>query len=331
VAEVPGPFAHLLRARRIEAGLTQEELAEAAGLTSRAISYLELGAVSTPRRETVRLLAGALGLTGQAREEFETTARGRSVSGSAAAHESTTRVLPRDIASFTGRQAELRELADAVTRAGRVVSIQAIGGMAGIGKTAFAVHAAHQLAGQFPDGQIFLPLHAHTPGQQPASPREALASLLMTTGIQAAQIPASLEDRASLWREQMAGRRRLLVLDDVASSDQVKPLLPGDGGCLVLITSRRHLTALEDARTLCLDALRPEEAAELLVRMAARPKLDPADPGVRQIVQLCGFLPLAIGMVGRQLRHHPAWSVGERAAGLAASARRLELLATENV
>src|SRR5690349_9214609 len=119
--------------------------------------------------------------------------------------------------------------------------------MAGVGKTAFAVHAAHRLAPRFPEGQIFLPLHGHTPGQRPANPGDALASLLLTAGVAAAQIPPGLQARMALWRDRIAGRQLLLVLDDAASSEQVLPLLPGSGGCLVLVTSRRHLSALDDA------------------------------------------------------------------------------------
>ena len=211
------------------------------------------------------------------------------------------------------------------------MSIHAIGGMAGIGKTAFAVHAAHRLAGRFPGGQIFLPLHAHTPGQQPVDPADALASLLLTIGVPAGQIPADLQARTGLWRDRLAGRQLLLVLDDAADSEQVRPLLPGGGGSLVLVTSRRRLTALEDAQAISLDALPPGEAAGLLVRLAVRPGLSAADPGVGEITRLCGCLPLAIGMLARQLYHHPAWTVAGLAAELAAATGRLELLATENL
>jgi tetratricopeptide (TPR) repeat protein/transcriptional regulator with XRE-family HTH domain len=331
VAEPPVRFADVLRGLRTGAGLTQEELAEAAGLTSRAISDLERGVVSTPHKDTVRLLADALHLDGPARAQFEAVARDRTGPGGVSASgAAATRTLPRDIASFTGRRDELAELVDAAGPGG-VVSIQAIGGMAGVGKTAFAVHAAHRLAGRFPGGQIFLPLHGHTPGQQPTDPADALASLLLVIGVPAGQVPAGLEARTALWRDRLAGKQLLLVMDDAAGSEQIRPLLPGSGGSLVLVTSRRRLTALEDARTVSLDILPPQEAAGLLVRLAVRPGLTPADPAVAEIARLCGYLPLAIGMLARQLHHHPSWTPAGRAADLAAAVNRLELLVAENL
>src|SRR5580704_13799951 len=182
------------------------------------------------------------------------------------------RTLPRDTNSFTGREAELRDIeaaADAAA-AGEAVAVCGISGMAGVGKTALAVHAAHRLASRFPDGQIFLPLHGHTPGHPPVVPEDALASLLLTTGVPAMQIPPGLEARMALWRDRLAGKQLLLVLDDAASSEQVRPLLPGGGGSLVLVTSRRHLSALEDATAVSLDTLPPGEAARLLVRLSGR-------------------------------------------------------------
>jgi transcriptional regulator with XRE-family HTH domain len=277
VGEPPVTFAGLLRKLRREAQLTQEELAEAAALSVRAVSYLEAGEVTSPQKDTVRLLADALGLIGPARIRFEAAGRGRSGPGGVAV---ATRTLPRDVASFTGRQRELEQLVKAAAGAGAVVDIHAIGGMAGVGKTAFAVHAAHRLVGQFPGGQIFLPLHGHTPGQRPVDPEDALASLLLTVGVPPAQIPPGLEARMALWRDRLVGQQRLLlVLDDAASSEQVLPLLPGSGGSLVLVTSRRHLSALEDATAVSLDTLPAQEAAGLLVRLAGRAGLGPGDPG----------------------------------------------------
>jgi tetratricopeptide (TPR) repeat protein/transcriptional regulator with XRE-family HTH domain len=331
VAEnAPLTFSGLLRTLRTGAGLTQEELASAANVSRRAVSDLERGVATTPQKDTVRLLADAFGLIGHDRAEFEAVARVRRARGEPVVAASI-RSLPRDVASFTGRQRELEQLAEAASGAGGVVSIHAIGGMAGVGKTTFAVHAAHRLANAFPDGQIFVLLHGHTPGRGPADPAEALASLLLTIGVPAAQIPPGLEVRSALWRDRVARRRLLLVLDDAASSDQVRPLLPGAGGSLVLVTSRRRLSALEDATTISLDILTSGEAAALLVRLAGRTGLRLDDLGVAEIIRLCGYLPLAIGLVASQLRHHPAWSVAGRAADLAAAVNRLDLMAAENV
>ena len=330
-------FAGLLRQLRTDAGLTQEDLAEAAGLSPRSVSDLERGVNLTARKDTARLLAGALGLTGPRRALFEAAARGRVpagevlAAGEAAATAAATRTLPRDIASFTGRGAELAQLAGAVAAGGGVVEIYAIGGMAGIGKTAFAVHAAHQLADGFPDGQFFLPLHAHTPGQRPVDPADALASLLLTAGVGAQQIPPGLQARAARWRDYLAGKKVLLVLDDAASHEQVTPLLPGMAGSVLLVTSRRHLTALEDAAAISLDTLAPGEAAALLARLAGRPGLDAGDGPAAELTRLCGYLPLAIGMLARQLHHHPAWTAADLAADLTAAAGRLELMRAENL
>jgi tetratricopeptide (TPR) repeat protein len=244
------------------------------------------------------------------------------------------RSLPWDVPSFTGRHRELQELMDAAsatTGPEGVVGVHVIGGMAGIGKTAFAVHAAHQLAPMFPDGQIFLSLHGHTPGQRPVDPADALASLLLTMGVPAARIPAALDARMALWRDRLAGRRILLLLDDAAHSDQIRPLLPGTGANLVLITTRRHLSTLHGVTTTSLDTLPAEEAAALLIELAARPELSSADLAVRDITRLCGYLPLAIGMLARQLHRHPKWSPAERAAELAVARDRLELMTAENL
>ena len=126
-------------------------------------------------------------------------------------------------------------------------------------------------------------------------PEDALASLLLTAGVAAGQIPPGLEARMALWRDRLAGQQLLLVLDDAASSEQVRSLLPGAGGSLVLVTSRRHLSALEDATAVSLDTLPPGQAAALLVRLAGRAGLSPAAPAVAEITRLCGYLPLDRG------------------------------------
>jgi tetratricopeptide (TPR) repeat protein/transcriptional regulator with XRE-family HTH domain len=345
VVEEPAlTFAGLLRRLRAEARLTQEELAQAAGLSPRSVSDLERGINQTARKGTAVLLAAALGLPATVAELFVASARGRGsaedvvaasqgpVLGAFAA--AATRGLPRDVASFTGRQAELDQLTeglDGLARGAGVVGICAIGGMAGIGKTTFAVHAAHRLAGRFPDGHFYLPLHAHTRGQRPVDPADALSSLLLTAGVPAAAIPPGLEARAARWRDHVAGKKILLLLDDAASHEQVRPLLPGTGGSLVLLTSRRRLTALNDAVVVSLDTLAPDEAAVLLTRLAGRPALPPDDIAVAEITRLCGCLPLAIGLIASQLRHHPAQTAESVAASLAAATDRMELMRAENL
>ena len=198
VAEQAGPgFGGLLRQLRDEAGLTQEELAEAASLSPRSISDLERGINLTARKETARLLAGALGLAGPSARPVRgggragarrrarllaagsgpPAARRRRPPGRCRVTSPASPAGPASSEQLTGARWPMRP------RGGGVVGIHAIGGMAGIGKTTLAVHAAHRLAGQFPDGQIFLPLHAHTPGQRPVDPADALASLLLTAGV----------------------------------------------------------------------------------------------------------------------------------------------------
>ena len=307
----------------------------------RSISDLERGIHITARIQTAELLAEALGLTGSDRVTFETAALGRPMTGGPAPPgqvpggvAAATRTLPRDVNSFTGRELELSRLLSAMTehdRSGLVADIYAIGGMAGIGKTAFAVHAAHQLAPKFPDGQIFLPLHGHTPGQRPVDPADALASLLQTAGVAAQQIPSGLEPRTRLWRDYLVGKHVLLLLDDAAGHEQVRPLLPGTAGSVVLVTSRRHLTALEDVHAVSLDTLQADFAADLLIKVAARPGLETTDGAVGEIARMCGYLPLAIGIMGRQLHHHPSWTASGLAADLAAARHRLELMRAENL
>jgi tetratricopeptide (TPR) repeat protein/transcriptional regulator with XRE-family HTH domain len=345
VAEQPAlSFAGLLRRLRSEANLTQEELADAAGLSPRSVSDLERGVNRTARKDSAVLLAEALGLREPVRALFVTAARGktpaaevlaarqRDAPGVSAA--AATRTLPRDIAAFTGRQAELSQLLEVLATAGAgpgAVGIYAIDGMAGIGKTTFAVHVAHRLAASFPDGQFFLPLHAHTPGQRPVEPADALASLLVTAGIAAPHIPPGLEPRAARWRDLMADKKILLLLDDAAGHEQVRPLLPGTAGSLVLVTSRRRLTALEDAAVISLETLSPGEAAALLARLAARPGIRAEDAAVGDLTRLCGYLPLAIGMLASQLRHHPARTAAELADALGAASDRLAVMRAENV
>jgi DNA-binding SARP family transcriptional activator/tetratricopeptide (TPR) repeat protein len=241
------------------------------------------------------------------------------------------RTLPADVAGFVGRDRELRRLLEAAdaaaAAAAQTVTIHAVDGMAGVGKTAFAVHAAHRLAPRFPDGQRFVELRAHAPAHNPVDPAAALEVLLQADGIAAQQIPTGLEARAGLWRERMVGKRMLLVLDDAADTAHVAPLLPAAPGCLVLITSRRKLATLPGAMLLTLDTLPPADAAELFAHRAGPNAHD--DPvAARRIVRLCGYLPLAITLTAARLHTHPAWTVTDLADDLDQTRDRLAELAS---
>ncbi|MBV9445876.1 MAG: tetratricopeptide repeat protein [Streptosporangiaceae bacterium] len=248
--------------------------------------------------------------------------------GSRPAPETVIHTLPRDVAAFTGREDELQQLGVTVGGTGGVTGIHTVDGMPGVGKTALVTRAAHLLSGAFPDGQLFVQLHAHTPGQKPIDPGEVLGDLLICTGMTPNEIPAGVDARALRWRDRLTGKKMLLVLDDAADHAQVEPLLPGAAGCLVLVTSRRRLIALDGARPLPLETLPPREAAELFIRLARRAAAEGTTSAVTEMVKLCGYLPLAIALLAGRLAHHPSWSITDLAASFAAAHDRLaELIA----
>jgi tetratricopeptide (TPR) repeat protein/transcriptional regulator with XRE-family HTH domain len=303
----PLRLGELVRQLRQDEGLTIEQLARRARIGERTLSKLERGeGDSATRPSTVAKLAEGLGLGEQGRIWLWAVAQGEPVPGGYPVPDliAPPYELPPDLGPFVGRS---RELAQLIREPGSgAVTVHVITGMGGIGKTALAVHAAHALAPRFPDGQAFLRLSGHAPGEQPARPADALASLLQAAGVAGQQLPGGLDDRARLWRSWLAGKRILLLLDDAIDSRQVRPLLPGTGGSVVLITSRVKLAGLGGARQIPLDVFSAGESAELLVRLADRPGLDRSDSAIAQIARLCDNLPLAVGMLGGQLRCNPA-------------------------
>lgn len=236
--------------------------------------------------------------------------------------------LPRDIGHFTGRTAQL-ELLLSIADSSFPTVVHAIDGMAGVGKTALAVHAAHKLASRFADGQLFVDLHGYTTGREPLTSDEALAVLLRAVGVADSLIPKNQDEKAARWRAELAGQRVLVVLDNAVSSAQVRPLLPGSAGCAVLVTSRRNLVGLDAAATLSLEPMPVPDAVALFRMITGPDRVDAEREAANEVVRLCGYLPLAVGIAAERLRTRPLWTVGRLAERLGEDHGRSALLRTD--
>jgi len=238
------------------------------------------------------------------------------------------RELPVRLGEFTGRRAELERLRLLLADEGNAAAarIVAIHGLGGIGKSALAVEAAWRLAGRYPDGQLYLDLHGASHGLAPVNSGNALGRLLRSLGQVGASIPVDPDEATARYRSLLAGRRMLVVLDNAASSAQVRPLLPASPGCGALITSREVLADLDNTHQLRLDMLSPADAVLLLDRIV-RPKRVADDPSAaRAIAQLCAYLPLALRIAGARLAARPGWSPALLAARLRDERHRLDEL-----
>jgi DNA-binding SARP family transcriptional activator/tetratricopeptide (TPR) repeat protein len=236
--------------------------------------------------------------------------------------------LPR---YFTGRADELAvldRLAQQAASAGGTIVISAIGGAAGVGKSALALYWAHQAAERFPDGQLYVNLRGFDPSGTPVPPTDAIRGFLAAFHVPPSAIPAGLQAQAGLYRSLLADRRMLIVLDNARDSDQVRPLLAGGPGCLVIVTSRNQLTGLvvsEGAHPVPLDLFTEPEARELLARrLGARLTLEPA--AAADLIRLCARLPLALSITAARAAANPHTLLTAFAAELAEA--RLDALAT---
>lgn len=233
--------------------------------------------------------------------------------------------LPADITDFTGRKTQLVTVTHLSAAADRsATALVAITGKAGAGKTTLAVHAAHRLRAQYPDGQLFVNLRGTQADPLPAA--DVLARFLRSLGVDGAAIPDDAEERAALYRSRLADRRLLIVLDDAACEAQLRPLLPGGPGCAVLVTSRARLAGLGSARLVDLDVFEPDQALELLARVAGPQRVAAEPAAAREIVRLCGFLPLAVRIAGARLGARPHWPLSRLEADLTDDHARLDAL-----
>ncbi|ADD44920.1 XRE family transcriptional regulator [Stackebrandtia nassauensis] len=352
-------FGHLLRRHRLAAGFTQESLAERAKLSSQAIGSLERGDRKRPYKYTVDVLADALGLDEVARSELRVAARpsGRprpgpadaeagaagdrvtpvascDADGNRTAHAAQPadgavepesagcppRQLPAPPPRFTGRDGELAALVAALTRDGGV-PVCAVTGMGGVGKTALALHAAHAVAEQFPDGQVYLDLRSH---DKPLDTRAALSQLLRAVGGVVDAVDGT--DAVGAYRSVLAGRRLLLVLDNVSGPQQVADLLPGATGCAAIVTSRHALDTLPHTLHTRLDVLTEDASLTLLTDTIGAERLAAEPEAARELAGYCGGLPLALHLAGSRLAVRPQWPIAHLAERLADRVRRLDEL-----
>ncbi|MGC5012850.1 BTAD domain-containing putative transcriptional regulator [Streptosporangium sp. DT93] len=231
------------------------------------------------------------------------------------------RQLPVDVIRFTGRENELREL-DELLAPGQAdtstVVISAIAGTAGIGKTALATRWGHRMAARFPDGHLYVNLHGYS-HSEPVTGAQALHRFLRALGMAPDEIPTNTDERASLYRSLVADRRMLMILDNAATPEQVRPLLPGSPLCRTVITSRdtlRGLSVTHDVHAITLDILPAVEARTLLIAMLGAERVTAEAEEAAELARLCGYLPLALKLAAAHLNSQPTLLLGDFVARL---------------
>jgi tetratricopeptide (TPR) repeat protein/transcriptional regulator with XRE-family HTH domain len=311
----PAELASLVRDRRRAAGLTQLQLAAAAGVSLGLVRGLEQARTRHPRPQSVQRIAAVLGA------ETELSAPRPAGPDGAAPRPAGPRQLPAAGSHFVGRAAELGALSSLLDRArdgAGAAAVLVIGGTAGAGKTSLAVQWAHQVADQFPDGQLYVDLRGDGPAASPVNPAEALRGFLAALAVPAARLRAGQTSLPEEYRRQLAGRRVLVVLDNARDEAQLRPLLPG-GDCAVVITSHGQLTGLaatDGARSLTLSALTSEDARELLERRMGAERLAAEPAAADELADRFGRLPLGLGLIAARGAAHPDVPLTELASGL---------------
>ncbi|MFI9201256.1 NB-ARC domain-containing protein [Streptomyces sp. NPDC053048] len=332
-------FGPLLRRYRLAAGMTQEELARASGLSVRAISDIERGRTGRPQRKSVELLAGAVARSEDATRRLTEAARSARLAPEAAPvpeRREETRAgqrpaaprepadatalavceLPPDIADFTGRESELRRLGEVLASPGDRSGggpgpceqrLTLIAGHPGAGKTALAVHAAHRARARFPDGQVHVDLSPT--GRPVLRPVEVVRRILRSLGAPDDAEQGCVEEASARLRAVLARSRVLIVLDDAVSEGQVRWARPAVGGSAVLVTCRRRLSALPGAGRVTVGAFAPEESLAFLARMLGEGRVHAARPDAALVAELCGHLPLALRVIGCRLLARPHWTM----------------------
>jgi tetratricopeptide (TPR) repeat protein len=295
---------------------------------------LESGRISRPRSASVRALADVLAGTEEERRRLIAVASG-DVAGLAGPSVVPAQ-LPADVRGFAGRGEQLRRLHALLTEASAAsataVVISAVSGTAGVGKTALAVHWAHTVRDQFPDGQLYVNLRGFDPAGRPMPPAEAVRGFLDALAVPPGRVPAGLDAQTALYRSLLAGKRILVVLDNARDVDHVRPLLPGTSPAMAVVTSRSHLTPLiaqEGAYPLLLDVLSTQEARDLLIRRLGERVAAESD-AVDLIIAACAGLPLALAVVAAHAGTHPQFPLAVLADDLRDTRHRLRTLAADS-
>ncbi|MFC9284975.1 ATP-binding protein [Streptomyces collinus] len=337
-----GGFGALLYGLRTEAGLSQEELAHASGVSVRALSSMERGHTRGPQRRTVQALSAALGLDASRARDLEHTASlGRPrrapttdvpppAAVSDVVAQSAPDLLPRAPRGFHGRVTELVALSRAAAGEAPVCLVI---GPAGVGKTALVLHWAHDRRAGFTDGLLYADLRGFGDAGEPAL-MEVLREFLLALGVPHSRIPESAIGAAALFRSLAADRRLLVVLDNARDSEQVRPLLPGGRRCVTVVASRHRLPGLivtDTARSLAVDVLGPEDSTKLLAQVLGTDRVFAEPEAARRLAELCGGLPLALRVTAARLAQRPDWSLDAMAAELSDETRRLSLLDVEDI
>jgi DNA-binding SARP family transcriptional activator len=287
--------AAILEDRRRDATLAFAELEASAGHYAEAAQALRDLAADRP--DDAALHAAYLRAETRQAEEAERPAP-----------PSAHKPLPTDTNAFTGRTAEVEDLLARAAEAGAERSpgatvVCAVDGMAGTGKTALAIHLAHQVAADFRDGQLFIDLHGYTQGLAPRDPKDALAALLQQLGVTSQECPDDLEGRAALYRARLADTATLILLDNALDEAQVAPLIPASEKSMVLITSRARLAALDDAWALSLEGLSVPDSIALFHKIAGPDRAATGGRELIDIVEHCAGLPLAVRIVAALFRN----------------------------
>ena len=301
-------------AHRLQAGLTQETVADRAQLSVRTLRNIELGLVTRPRRHTLAALAGALGVE---REEFETII--------GPAPPTPVDALPEAPAYFVGREDSVVELERRLRKAGAgVPATVLVVGAAGTGKTALAVQVAHRLADAFPDGRLFLTFGR----ERPAS--SALARVLRMLGLAGDAIPTEPEEQLDVYRRLLAARRVLVVADNVGPGE-ARMLLPGPSPSALMMTSRSVLASLDDVPRVALPTLGIDDGVRLLATILGTDRVTAEHDEAVRIVRYCEGLPLALRIAGGRLKMHQYRSLAWLADRLSVRHRRLDELVVDDI